>query len=331
MLNAGGGWYEMNNGGHLMIIKSASQRLAPRLLVDSHTGYQARCERDPRARTGEGLWQASEIYTPLQAWQALGQPTIAINANFFDVRGQKGGSWKSTGCSSPLGAYVDNTRGQGRANAAVTGHRRLRGQAGPVRRQRALEGAVDDDPAGRRRAVRGAAEEPATTTTPPHRPSRVCSTRARGSSRSPASGCWPPATPASSTTAAPARPARRSRTPRTRTRCTSSRAAATPRTRSRICSAGSAATPRCCSTAAGRRRSCCAATPAACGRAPVHRAGRATPAQVLCDSARARAAELARVQLGRVVSRAPQCVARPRRRSGLAYPPPNSTTWASSG
>ena len=121
MLNAGGGAYEMSNGGHLMIIKSASQRLTPRLLVDSHSGYQARCERDPRARTGEGLWQASETYAPLQAWQALGQPTIAINANFFDVRGQKGGSWKSTGCSSPLGAYVDNTRGQGRANAAVTG------------------------------------------------------------------------------------------------------------------------------------------------------------------------------------------------------------------
>jgi hypothetical protein len=121
MLNAAGGAYELTNGGHLMIIKSASQRLAPRLLVDSHTGYQARCERDPRARTGEGLWQASEIFTPLQAWQVLGQPTIAINANFFDVRGQKGGSWKSTGCSSPLGAYVDNTRGQGRANTAVTG------------------------------------------------------------------------------------------------------------------------------------------------------------------------------------------------------------------
>jgi hypothetical protein len=121
MLNAGGGWYEMNSGGHLMIIKGASTRLAPRLLVDSHSGYQARCERDARARTGEGLWQASEIYTPLQAWQVLGQPTIAINANFFDVRGQKGGSWKSTGCSSPLGAYVDSTRGQGRTNAAVTG------------------------------------------------------------------------------------------------------------------------------------------------------------------------------------------------------------------
>ena len=130
MLNAGGNWYEMSNGGHLMIIKSASQRVAPRLLVDSHSGYQGRCERDPRARTGEGLWQASEVFSPLQAWQALGQPTIAINANFFDVRGQKGGSWKSTGCSSPLGAYVDNTRGQGRANAAVTGTLAYAGKQG---------------------------------------------------------------------------------------------------------------------------------------------------------------------------------------------------------
>ena len=103
MLNADGGAYEMSNGGHLMIIKAASQRLTPRLLVDSHQSYQSRCERTPGARTGEGLLQASEIYTPIAAWQALGQPTIAINANFFDIRGQKGGSWKTTGCSSPAG------------------------------------------------------------------------------------------------------------------------------------------------------------------------------------------------------------------------------------
>jgi len=121
MLNAGGSWYELNSGGHLMIIKAAAARLTPRLLVDSHRGYQARCERDPRVRTSEGLVQASETFTPIQAWQALGKPTIAINANFFDVRGQTGGSWKSTGCSSPLGAYFDNTRGGGQANAAVTG------------------------------------------------------------------------------------------------------------------------------------------------------------------------------------------------------------------
>lgn len=121
LMNAGGGWYEMNSGGHLMVVKNASARLTPRLLTDSHSSYQSRCERDARARTGEGLWQASEVYTPLQAWTALGQPTIAINANFFDVRGQKGGSWKSTGCSSPLGAYVDTTKGHGKVNAAVTG------------------------------------------------------------------------------------------------------------------------------------------------------------------------------------------------------------------
>ena len=121
MLNAGGSWYDGNSGGHLMIIKGASQRLSPHLLVDSHRGVQARCERDPRARTGDGLMQASETYAPVQAWQVMGQPTIAINANFFDIRGQKGGSWRSTGCSSPLGAYVDNTHGQGHANQAVTG------------------------------------------------------------------------------------------------------------------------------------------------------------------------------------------------------------------
>ena len=121
LLNAAGNWSESGNGGHLTVIKAASQRMNPRLLVDSHRGIQSRCERDPRARTGEGLWQASEVFTPLEAWQALGRPTIAVNANFFDIRGQQGGSWNSTGCSSPLGAYVDNTRGQGRANAAVTG------------------------------------------------------------------------------------------------------------------------------------------------------------------------------------------------------------------
>lgn len=121
MLNAAGQWYEATNGGHLMIVKAASQRLSPRLLVDTHQGYQARCERTPGARTAEGLAQAAETYTPLQAWQVLGRPTIAINANFFDVRGQQAGSWKSTGCSSPLGTYIDNTAGQGRANLAVTG------------------------------------------------------------------------------------------------------------------------------------------------------------------------------------------------------------------
>jgi hypothetical protein len=119
--SAAGGEYTLDNGGHLMIVKNAASRLNPRLLTDSHKGFQARCENNPGARTGEGLLQASETYPPLQAWQVLGQPIIAINANFFDVRPQKGGSWKETNCSSPLGAYVDNTNGMGRTNAAVTG------------------------------------------------------------------------------------------------------------------------------------------------------------------------------------------------------------------
>src|ERR1700758_3605896 len=109
--NAAGEEHTLDNGGHLMTIKNASGRLNPRLLVDTPQGYQARCERDPRARTSEGLVQASETYPPLQAWQVLGQPIMAINANFFDIRGQVGGSWKETNCSSPLGAYVDNTHG----------------------------------------------------------------------------------------------------------------------------------------------------------------------------------------------------------------------------
>ncbi|MBU8810660.1 phosphodiester glycosidase family protein [Mycolicibacterium goodii] len=129
-LTADGRAYTLNNGGHLMTIKNASTRLSPRLLVDTHQGYQSRCERTPGARTNEGLWQASETYAPLNAWQVLGQPTIAVNANFFDVRPQKGGSWRDTKCSSPLGAYVDNTRGQGRANQAVTGTLAYAGKQG---------------------------------------------------------------------------------------------------------------------------------------------------------------------------------------------------------
>ena len=154
MLNAGGSWYEMSNGGHLMIIKSASQRLAPATAGRLAPGYQARCERDPRAPApAKGCWQASEIYTPLQAWQALGQPTIAINANFFDVRGQKGGSWKSHRMQFAAGRLRRQHPRAGPRQRRGHRHRRLRGQAGPVRRRRELERAGHDDPAGRRRAV----------------------------------------------------------------------------------------------------------------------------------------------------------------------------------
>jgi hypothetical protein len=95
MLNAAGSWYELGNGGHLMIIKSASQRLAPRLLVDSHNGYQSRCERDPRARTGEGLLQASEVLSPLKhgrRWDnrpSRSTPTSSISVGRRGARGSR--------------------------------------------------------------------------------------------------------------------------------------------------------------------------------------------------------------------------------------------------
>lgn len=121
MLDAGGNSYEMTDGGRLIVLKSAAGRLSPHLLVDTHQGLQARCEQTPGTRTRDGLMQAAETYTPLQAWQMLGRPRIAINANFFDVRRQGAGRWKQIGCTSPLGAYVDNTGESGRANVAVTG------------------------------------------------------------------------------------------------------------------------------------------------------------------------------------------------------------------
>ena len=80
MLNAAGDWYEMNNGGRLMIVKSASKKLSPRLLVDTHQGFQSRCERTPGARTREGLMQASETYDPLQAWQVQPHHTSQVHA-----------------------------------------------------------------------------------------------------------------------------------------------------------------------------------------------------------------------------------------------------------
>ena len=157
MLNAGGSWYDWNNGGHLMVIKNAAGRLSPHLLVDTHQGAQARCERNPGARTSEGLLQASELYEPRQAWQRMGEPTVAINANFFDVRPQKGGSWRTTGCSSPLGAFW-TTPTVRVAPTRRSRHGRLPRQAGPVGRRRELVDADDDDPSIGRCALRGVAQ-----------------------------------------------------------------------------------------------------------------------------------------------------------------------------
>lgn len=121
MVDGAGHGYEMDAGGRLMILRSASKTLTPRLLADSHQGFQARCENTPGTRTRDGLPQDSETYSPTQAWEVLGRPRIAVNANFFDVRPQAAGRWKQTGCTSPLGVYVDNTGNLGRTNVAVTG------------------------------------------------------------------------------------------------------------------------------------------------------------------------------------------------------------------
>ena len=121
MVDAAGRSYEMTNGGRLIVIKAAAQRLSPKLLVDTHQGAQARCERTPGRAPPRGSPRQRKSMPRNRLGRCWGQPAIAINANFFDVRRQRGGSWKVTGCSSPLGAYVDNTGELGRANVAVTG------------------------------------------------------------------------------------------------------------------------------------------------------------------------------------------------------------------
>jgi len=47
----------------------------------------------------------------------MAMPAISINANYFDVRPQFGGN---TGCSSPLGSYVDSAHGGGWTNLPIT-------------------------------------------------------------------------------------------------------------------------------------------------------------------------------------------------------------------
>ena len=198
------------------------------------------------------------------------------------MRGQKGGSWKTTGCSSPLGAYVDNTRGQGRANAAVTGTIAYAGKQG-------LSGG-DETWTALTTMILPVAGVPFVV--PPKRPNDydaatpvIQDLMDKGTRFVAVSGLGllAPGDTGQMNDGGPSAARTAIAYARRRTRCTSSRAAATPPTSSRICSAGSAATPRSCSTAADRRRSCCDARPAACGRARVYQ-GSCDTYQVLCDS-----------------------------------------------
>ena len=277
MLNAAGSWYDSNNGGHLLVIKNAAGRLSPHLLVDTHQGAQARCERNPGARTSEGLLQASELYEPRQAWQRMGEPTVAINANFFDVRGQKGGSWRTTGCSSPLGAFVDNTHGQGRANEAVTGTVAYPGKQG-------LSGGGESwstlttmilPSGGAPYVVWPRSKTDYDSATPVIAGLAQQERQVRRGVRDRA--VVPRLTPSSCMTRVEARRELPWPTRSRRTRCTYSRAATTPRTTFRTCSGAWVAIPRSCSTAVDRRPLCCAATPGACGPAPGRRRVPATP------------------------------------------------------
>ena len=168
MLNAGGGGYEMSNGGHLMIIKSASQRLhracssirtaaiKPAANVIRGRAPAKGCGRPRRStpRCRRGRRSASR--------PSRSTPTSSTSAARRAGRG-------STPDAAPRWAPTSTTPA-GRA-AQRGGHRdhRLRRQAGAVGRRRDLERAVHDDPAGRRRAVRRVAEGHATTSTRPRR------------------------------------------------------------------------------------------------------------------------------------------------------------------
>ena len=120
MLNAGGGWYEMNSGGHLMTVKSASSRLNPRLLVGTPSGFRPAVnvirERAPVKDCGRPRRSS-------RRWRLAGARAADDCDQRELLRRARPEGWvvARPECSSPLGAYVDNTRGQGRANAAVTG------------------------------------------------------------------------------------------------------------------------------------------------------------------------------------------------------------------
>ena len=207
--------------------------------------------RSPAPAPARGCGRRPRCSPPLQAWQALGQPTIAINANFFDVRGQTGWLLEVDGMQFAARRLLRQHPRPGPRQHRRDGHPRLRGQAGLSGGDENLDGADDDDPAGRRRTICRASEAHPTTTTPP-RPSiqdlldkgtRFVAVAGIGLLAPGDTGQLNDGGPSAARTALALRP-------RARTRCTSSRAAATHPTRSRTCSAGWAATP----PAARRRR-----------------------------------------------------------------------------
>ena len=118
MLNAAGGWYEMSSSGHLMIIKIPSGRLTPRLLVDSHSGYQSRCETPAQRRETDwsrrpGVFPHSGVAKPWASRQSPSTPT------FSDIRGQPRRLMEDHRLQFTAGRLHRHTKGQEKANLSA--------------------------------------------------------------------------------------------------------------------------------------------------------------------------------------------------------------------
>ncbi|MFS0892672.1 phosphodiester glycosidase family protein [Microbacterium sp. 179-I 3D3 NHS] len=120
----------------VIIIPNASgirqDRLRPRpaLLPDDHEGDALRCENNDNA-TVAGRHQDAELYTPAEAWERMHQPSVLLNANYFEVRPQGGGTkWGDNRCSSPYGVYYDNHPGNPTQNSEAEGWPFLAGLPG---------------------------------------------------------------------------------------------------------------------------------------------------------------------------------------------------------
>lgn len=101
-------WYESQRDVRVIVIPHATQSITGRLLLDAH-GAAAHCQATPDAQAHDGTRHDTAKFSAREAWEALGEPAILINTNFFDVRPQLSGQdWRDTSCSTPFGVYYDN-------------------------------------------------------------------------------------------------------------------------------------------------------------------------------------------------------------------------------
>ena len=107
MLNAAGSWYEMSNGGHL-IIKSASGRLTPKAVGGQSFRLPVTLRTHPRRKDARRTGPGVRGVFPIQAWRRASRQSPSTPT--FSTSGVARRLMKTTDCSSPLGAYIDNTR-----------------------------------------------------------------------------------------------------------------------------------------------------------------------------------------------------------------------------